>query len=143
MSVIIKSVDKGSPAYRAGLRGGETLLSLNGNSIMDVLDYRFYQNSCGIQLEYTDESGNIRSAAIKKDEYEELGLGFETYLMDKKHSCLNKCVFCFIDQLPKGLRDSLYFNYTVFEKLFLGVSLLIHQVLHRLQSPDRLVNSVL
>ena len=110
MSVIIKSVDKGSPAYRAGLRGGETLLSLNGNSIMDVLDYRFYQNSCGIQLEYTDESGNIRSVTIKKDEYEELGLGFETYLMDKKHSCLNKCVFCFIDQLPKGLRDSLYFK---------------------------------
>ena len=67
MSVIIKSVDKGSPAYRAGLRGGETLLSLNGNSIMDVLDYRFYQNSCGIQLEYTDESGNIRSVTIKKD----------------------------------------------------------------------------
>ena len=96
MSVIIKSVDKGSPAYRAGLRGGETLLSLNGNSIMDVLDYRFYQNSRGIQLEYTDESGNIRSAAIKKVEYEELGLEFETYLMDKKHSCLNKCVFCFI-----------------------------------------------
>ena len=110
MSVIIKSVDKGSPAYKAGLRGGETLLSLNGNSIMDVLDYRFYQNSRGIQLEYTDESGNIRSAAIKKDEYEELGLEFETYLMDKKHSCLNKCVFCFIDQLPKGLRDSLYFK---------------------------------
>lgn len=110
MSVIIKSVDKGSPAYRAGLRGGETLLSLNGNNIMDVLDYRFYQNSRGIQLEYADESGNIRSAAIKKDEYEELGLEFETYLMDKKHSCLNKCVFCFIDQLPKGLRDSLYFK---------------------------------
>lgn len=110
MSVIIKSVDKGSPAYRAGLRGGETLLSLNGNSIMDVLDYRFYQNSRGIQLEYADESGNIRSVTIKKDEYEELGLEFETYLMDKKHSCLNKCVFCFIDQLPKGLRDSLYFK---------------------------------
>ena len=110
MSVIIKYVDKGSPAYKAGLRGGETLLSLNGNSIIDVLDYRFYQNSRGIQLEYADESGNIRSVTIKKDEYEELGLEFETYLMDKKHSCLNKCVFCFIDQLPKGLRDSLYFK---------------------------------
>lgn len=110
MSVIIKSVDKGSPAYRAGLRGGETLLSLNGNSIIDVLDYRFYQNSGSLVLEYLDVSGKTKTAKVKKDEYEELGLEFETYLMDKKHSCLNKCVFCFIDQLPKGLRDSLYFK---------------------------------
>ena len=110
MSVIIKSVDKGSPAYKAGLRGGETLLSLNGNSIIDVLDYRFYQNSGSLVLEYLDVTGKTKTAKIKKDEYEELGLEFETYLMDKKHSCLNKCVFCFIDQLPKGLRESLYFK---------------------------------
>ena len=110
MSVIIKFVDKGSPAYKAGLRGGETLLSLNGNSIIDVLDYRFYQNSGSLVLEYLDVSGKTKTAKIKKDEYEELGLEFETYLMDKKHSCLNKCVFCFIDQLPKGLRESLYFK---------------------------------
>ena len=110
MSVIIKSVDKGSPAYKAGLRGGETLLSLNGNSIIDVLDYRFYQNSGSLVLEYLDVTGKTKTAKVKKDEYEELGLEFETYLMDKKHSCLNKCVFCFIDQLPKGLRESLYFK---------------------------------
>ena len=110
MSVIIKYVDKGSPAYKAGLRGGETLLSLNGNSIIDVLDYRFYQNSGSLALEYLDVSGKTKTAKVKKDEYEELGLEFETYLMDKKHSCLNKCVFCFIDQLPKGLRESLYFK---------------------------------
>ena len=110
MSVIIKYVDKGSPAYKAGLRGGETLLSLNGNSIIDVLDYRFYQNSGSLVLEYLDVSGKTKTAKVKKDEYEELGLEFETYLMDKKHSCLNKCVFCFIDQLPKGLRESLYFK---------------------------------
>ena len=110
MSVIIKSVDKGSPAYKAGLRGGETLLSLNSNSIIDVLDYRFYQNSGSLVLEYLDVSGKTKTAKVKKDEYEELGLEFETYLMDKKHSCLNKCVFCFIDQLPKGLRESLYFK---------------------------------
>ncbi len=110
MSVIIDSVEKGSPAYKCGIRGGFTLLKLNGNEIMDVLDYRFYQNSENILVEFINEKGKIKSKRIKKSEEEEIGLRFETYLMDKQHSCLNKCVFCFIDQLPKGMRDSLYFK---------------------------------
>ena len=110
MSVIIKSVEKGSPAYKAGLRDGDTLISIDGNEIIDVLDYRFYQDSERLTVEFIDSAGKVKTARIKKDEYEELGLEFETYLMDKKHSCRNKCVFCFIDQLPKGLRESLYFK---------------------------------
>ena len=110
MSVIIKSVDKGSPADLAGIKSGDSLVSIDGNEIMDVLDYRFYQDSERLTLEYIDSLGKIKTARIKKDEYEEIGLEFETYLMDKKHSCRNKCVFCFIDQLPKGLRESLYFK---------------------------------
>ncbi len=110
MSVIIESVEKGSPAYKAGLESGYTLLSINGNEIMDVLDYRFYQNNEKLTLEFINDKGKIKRKRVKKNEDEELGLGFETYLMDKKHSCLNKCVFCFIDQLPKGMRDSLYFK---------------------------------
>lgn len=110
MSVVIKSVEKGSPAYKAGIRSGDTLLSIDGNEIVDVLDYRFYQDNERLTAEFIDSSGKTRTAKIKKGEYEELGLEFDTYLMDKKHSCRNKCVFCFIDQLPKGLRESLYFK---------------------------------
>ena len=110
MSVIIKDVEPGSPAYLAGIAPGDTLLTLNGEEIVDVLDYRFYQDSIRVKAEYIDSSGKIKQVKIKKGEYEELGLLFETYLMDKKHSCRNKCVFCFIDQLPSGLRESLYFK---------------------------------
>lgn len=110
MSVIIDSVEKGSPAYKAGLKSGFTLLKLNGNEIMDVLDYRFYQNSEKILVEFINEKGKIKHKKVKKREEDELGLGFQTYLMDKQRSCLNKCVFCFIDQLPKGMRESLYFK---------------------------------
>lgn len=110
MSVIISTVEKGSPAYKAGLKSGYTLLKINGNDIMDVLDYRFYQNSEKLLVEFINDKGKIKRKRVKKYEDDELGLGFETYLMDKQHSCLNKCVFCFIDQLPKGMRDSLYFK---------------------------------
>ncbi len=59
-------------------------------------------------LEVADEDKNVRTIAMTKGEYEEIGLEFETYLMDKQHSCRNKCIFCLIDQLPKGMRESLY-----------------------------------
>ncbi len=110
MSVTVKSVLKGSPAYKIGVRDGDTLLRLNGNEIMDVLDYRFYQNNEKLTVEFINAKGRVKAKKLKKKEYDELGLEFETYLMDKKHSCRNKCIFCFIDQLPKGLRSSLYFK---------------------------------
>ncbi len=110
MSVIIESVEAKSPAHKAGIKAGCTLLSINGNNIMDVLDYRFYQNNQKLVISLITEKGKIKKIKVKKDEYEELGLNFATYLMDNKHSCLNKCIFCFIDQMPKGMRESLYFK---------------------------------
>lgn len=110
MSVVINSVIKGSIAEKKGIAAGDTLVYIDKNEIMDVLDYRFYQNNTRLTVEYINSKGKVKKAKIKKSEYEELGLLFETYLMDKKHSCRNKCVFCFIDQLPRGLRDSLYFK---------------------------------
>lgn len=110
MSVTVKSVEKGSPAAKAGIKADDTLVSIDGNSIVDVLDYRFYQNNSRLELEYINAAGKQKRAKIRKKEYAELGMEFETYLMDKKHSCKNKCIFCFIDQLPKGLRDTLYFK---------------------------------
>lgn len=110
LAVTVKTVAKGSAAQRQGVLPGETLLAIGENEIMDVLDYRFYQTSRELTLKIQGTDGTVRLVPIKKREYEEIGLEFETYLMDKQHSCRNKCVFCFVDQLPKGMRESLYFK---------------------------------
>lgn len=109
MAVTIRSVQPGSPAARKKLRGNTRLLTINGHDIMDVLDYRFYMMDPRLTLE-VEEDGIRRTIKIRKKEDEELGLEFDTYLMDSQHSCRNKCIFCFIDQLPPGMRESLYFK---------------------------------
>lgn len=110
VAVLIKAVTKNSHGEKHGILSGEYLVSINGNEIMDVLDYRFYQINRELNLEIRSQSGETRNVTIKKPEYDEIGFEFETYLMDKQRSCRNKCIFCFIDQLPKGMRESLYFK---------------------------------
>ena len=110
MAVEIKSVEKKSPAKRAGIKAGDTLLQINDNDIVDVLDYRFWQNEEKLTVTVKRKNGKIKNFKIAKNEYDELGLVFDTYLMDCQHSCRNKCIFCFIDQMPKGMRESLYFK---------------------------------
>ena len=109
MAVTIQDVLPGSPAARRRIRPGETLLSINGHAIEDVLDYRFYKLDSTLQMAVSDGK-KTRILRLHKGEDEDPGLLFETYLMDKQRSCRNKCIFCFIDQLPPGLRDSLYFK---------------------------------
>lgn len=109
MPVLISGVEPRSHAHRAGLRAGDTLLSINNNKINDVLDYRFYMTDRVLHLVY-QRGGEVYNAVVKKGEYEELGLTFDTFLMDNQLSCKNKCIFCFVDQLPKGMRDTLYFK---------------------------------
>lgn len=110
MSVTIFSVDHDSPAEHAGILPGETLCSINGNEICDILDYRFYETEKEVLLLLRDAQGAAREIKLRKGQYESIGLQFETYLMDRQRSCRNKCVFCFIDQLPSGMRESLYFK---------------------------------
>jgi len=110
VSVKILDIEKNSPAHKSKISAGETLISINGNEIFDVLDFRFYQIDKKLTLKIMSQDGKIREVKIKKGEYDEIGLVFETYLMDKQHSCKNKCIFCFVDQLPKGMRQSLYFK---------------------------------
>ena len=110
MAVLINGIQKGSIAEKKKIGKGDRLLSVNGNEINDVLDYRFYINETKLILSLETADGKSKLAMIKKDEFEDIGLDFETYLMDKQRSCRNKCIFCFIDQLPKGLRKSLYFK---------------------------------
>ncbi len=107
--VKITYVSRGSRAEKAGICEGDILVSINKNPINDVLDYRFYLADTSVRLTVMRD-GKEKSFKIKKQEYDDIGLDFETPLMDKKHSCENKCVFCFIDQLPSGMRESLYFK---------------------------------
>ncbi|MBO5714788.1 MAG: DUF512 domain-containing protein [Clostridia bacterium] len=107
--VKIISVDKNSRAERAGICKNDILVSINGREINDVLDYRFHLANPVIDICIFRDNSELHFN-IKKQEYDDIGLDFETPLMDKKHSCENKCIFCFIDQLPKGLRKSLYFK---------------------------------
>lgn len=109
MSVRIESVDARSVCEKHGIKADDVLISINGNEIMDVLDYQFYATESKLLLEIK-RNGKKHSVSLKKKDYEDLGLNFCTYLMDEQKPCRNKCVFCFIDQLPKGLRDSLYFK---------------------------------
>ena len=110
MAVKITGVDAGSPASRAHILPGEVLISINKNAITDVLDYRFYMTDEHLHLLMRDQIGQVRTVVVHKGEYEDLGLEFETYLMDKQMGCSNKCIFCFVDQTPKGMRKSLYFK---------------------------------
>ena len=107
--VEITEVHAHSRAEKAGVRAGDILISINGKPITDVLDYRFYLADRHITL-MLRRGENEFSVTIDKGEYDDIGLEFATPLMDKKHRCENKCIFCFIDQLPKGLRETLYFK---------------------------------
>ena len=109
MAVVIGGVEKKSPAAKKRIKAGDTLLKINGNDIVDVLDYRFYQGETELLVTVLTKKGE-KTYKIKKREDSELGLTFDSYLMDAQHSCKNKCIFCFIDQLPKGMRDTLYFK---------------------------------
>lgn len=107
--VKINSVLHGSPSDRHGVRKGDILVKINGHGIKDVLDYMYYAADTDITLEI-ERDGVLMTVDIIKDEYDDLGLEFETFLMDNKQSCSNKCVFCFIDQMPPGMRETLYFK---------------------------------
>lgn len=110
MSTIITSVDRHSPAERAGIAAGEQLLTINGHEIIDVLDYRFYGYDTDCCLELREPSGAVRTVSLRKPEGRDLGLNFDTVLMDEMRSCANHCIFCFVDQMPPGMRQTLYFK---------------------------------
>ncbi len=107
--VKISSVAPKSLAFKAGIESGDTLVKINGNSVSDVLDYQFYITEKTVVLSL-ERDGNPFEITLKKPEYGDIGLEFSTYLMDRKKTCANRCIFCFIDQNPKGMRESIYFK---------------------------------
>ena len=110
MSVIVEKVCSDSYGERAGVLAGDELVKINGHEIFDVLDYRFFIQGRKLKLEIVRNGEAVDANIRKSDEYADIGLEFKTYLMDKQHSCKNKCIFCFVDQMPKGMRDTLYFK---------------------------------
>ena len=107
--VKISSVAKHSYAEKAGIKSGDLLISINKNDICDVLDYRFYVTDKNLEIA-VKRGEEVLSFKIKKPEYDDIGLEFSTYLMDEKKRCRNNCIFCFIDQNPHGMRETIYFK---------------------------------
>ncbi len=105
----IKSIDEWSP-LNGKVTVGDSLISINGNTVRDVLDYKYYAYDVKLDLVMGRPDGSIYELHIDKEEGGELGVDFENYLMDSARSCANNCIFCFIDQLPPGMRKTLYFK---------------------------------
>ena len=110
MKNLIKEVLEGSIAEEMEIEVGDYLLSVNGEEIHDIIDYRFLTADEELLLEIEKQNGEVWEIEIEKDYGEELGIEFGGGIMDKAKSCSNKCMFCFIDQLPKGMRETLYFK---------------------------------
>lgn len=106
----IKTVDKGSIAEELEIEVGDILLSINDQPVVDIIDYMFLTNDETIEIEIQKPDGEIWAIEIDKDYDESLGIVFENPIIDEAKRCTNNCVFCFVDQLPKGMRESLYFK---------------------------------
>lgn len=106
----ISKIETGSIAEELGIEPGDVLVSINDNEIEDVFDYHYYVNDEEILLLVRKADGEEWEFEIEKDYEEDLGIEFEQGLMDEYRSCRNKCMFCFIDQMPKGMRETLYFK---------------------------------
>ncbi len=106
----IASVEPGSIAEELGLEPGDAIEEINGNEIEDIFDYQYYVEEEYLDVLVLTKDGEECMLEIEKDEDEDLGIMFESSLMDEYHSCCNKCMFCFIDQMPPGMRDTLYFK---------------------------------
>ena len=107
--VEVTAVEKGSPAARAGVLAGDCIISIDGHDVNDVLDYRYYLTPRAVKLKI-HRGPELFDVTVRKEEYADIGLEFENYLMDKSRTCRNNCVFCFIDQNPPGMRETVYFK---------------------------------
>ena len=110
MRQIIKSVNPGSIGEELGFEPGDSLLGIDGQVIEDVLDYYYYCEKETLTLQILTKDGEEVECVVEKDEDEDLGLVFEEEFMGHYRRCSNQCMFCFIDQMPKGMRESLYFK---------------------------------
>ncbi|MDF2686827.1 MAG: hypothetical protein K0S55_2010, partial [Clostridia bacterium] len=104
---IIKNIYKNSPFYNI-IKKGDNLIAINDNEIKDLLDYMYFSSESKVKLTIQRNGNNLNYEELITDN--EIGFEFEDYLMDNERHCSNKCIFCFIDQLPKGMRNTLYYK---------------------------------
>ena len=109
MDNAIRSIDSTSPLH-GKVQAGDVIVSINDNEILDVLDYKFFAYDRKLRVRLRRPDGTEYSIRVRKPEGGDLGLDFDSYLMDAPRACANHCVFCFIDQLPKGMRRTMYFK---------------------------------
>ena len=108
MSAIVNKVLEGSIAEELGIESGDEIVSIDENKMQDMIDYNFFCKSDFLTLEVKKKSGDVEVIELEKDYDEDLGIVFESAVFDRVKPCLNKCIFCFVDQQPKGLRETLY-----------------------------------
>ncbi|MBQ3181674.1 MAG: hypothetical protein IJB50_02840 [Clostridia bacterium] len=106
----VLSVDAGSIAEELEIEAGDLVVSINDKEIIDYLDYKFLSTSEEIVMTVKKKNGQVFEYEIENPYMEDLGINFKNMLFDNPRSCHNKCIFCFIDQMPKGMRDTLYFK---------------------------------
>ncbi len=106
--MIVKEIDSGSIAEECEISPGDVLLSINGHVLRDYIDYIYELAADDVLLEVQKADGTVEEIEIEKEPYEELGISFENDGFGRKIVCANKCVFCFVDQMPKGMRKTLY-----------------------------------
>jgi len=107
---IIKNVKPASIAEELEIEAGDILLEINGEKIEDIFDYQYLTEDDYVEILIRKTSGEEWILEVDKDYGEDIGMEFEEGLMDSYRSCQNKCIFCFIDQMPKGMRETLYFK---------------------------------
>src|SRR5574344_441583 len=108
MPAIVNSVSKNSIAEELDIQKGDIILSIDGTKMQDMIDYEFLIKGEVVTVEIKKTNGEIEEIEIEKDYEDDLGIVFESAVFDKIKPCLNHCIFCFVDQQPKGLRPSLY-----------------------------------
>ncbi|MCG0274699.1 MAG: DUF512 domain-containing protein [Thermosediminibacteraceae bacterium] len=136
---VIKEIKQGSLAERAGLKRGDQILKINGQHIKDIIDYKFLITDEILHIHIKTKEGQKRVLTIEKNFDEDLGIEFENPLIDGIMRCKNKCIFCFVDQMPKGLRPSLYvkdddYRLSILEGTFITLTNLTEEDLKRIVS---------
>ncbi|ADL07739.1 DUF512 domain-containing protein [Thermosediminibacter oceani] len=136
---LIKRVKRGSLAEEAGLKKGDEILMINGENLKDILDYKFLSTDETLRLHVRSKEGRIRILTVEKDFDEDLGIEFENPLIDGIRRCKNRCIFCFVDQMPEGLRPSLYvkdddYRLSILEGTFITLTNLTTEDLNRIVS---------
>ena len=108
MPAIVSKVIEGSIAEELEVQAGDEILSIDNSKMLDMIDYNFLCKSDFLTIEIKKTSGEIEEIELEKDYDEDLGIVFESAVFDRVRPCLNHCIFCFVDQQPKGLRETLY-----------------------------------